>query len=196
MHVPRTLVVRHRQSTYNAERRWTAQDDPPLSEAGRREAAHLAAGLRGLGVARVVCSDLRRARETARTAAAVLGLPDPAEDARLREHAIPAFAGRTRDDIETAHPGALAAWRERGIVPALPGSEPWDAMEARVLAALTGHRGPGVTLVVAHAGVLRAVHTALSGEAPRFGRWKGRWVEWDGETPRLGAVHRFDRPDG
>jgi probable phosphoglycerate mutase len=194
MHVPRALVVRHRQSTYNAERRWTAHDDPPLSETGRREAEHLAARLDGLGVARVVCSDLRRARETAEAAARALGLPGPAEDPRLREHAVPAFAGRTREEIESRHPGALAAWREHGVVPDLPGSEPWDAMEDRVIAALRDHRGPGVTLVVAHAGVLRAIHTALGGDAPRFGRWKARWVRWDGDVPRLGAVHRFDRP--
>lgn len=191
---PRTLVVRHRQSTYNAERRWTAQDDPPLSDAGLAEAAHLAAHLGGLGVAREVCSDLLRARMTAAAAARALGLPDATEDPRLREHAIPAFAGRTREEIEARHPGALAAWRDHGTVPALPGSEPWAHMEARVLAALGAHRGEGVTLVVAHAGVLRALHTALAGEPAKLGRWKGLWLAWDGGAPRIDGVHRFPRP--
>lgn len=194
MSLPRTLVVRHRQSAYNAERRWTAQDDPPLSDAGRVEAAHLAAQLPGLGVARVVCSDLLRARMTAATAADALGLAAPAPDPRLREHAIPAFAGSTREQIEARHPGMLAAWRDHGTVPPLPGSEPWADMEARVLAALAAHRGEGVTLVVAHAGVLRALHTALAGEAVKLGRWKGLWIDWDGDAPRIGGVHRFARP--
>lgn len=192
----RILVVRHRQSTYNAERRWTAQADPPLSPGGLRDAAHLAAQLRPLGIGRVVSSDLLRAEQTADVAATAVGAGAVARDPRLREHDIPAWEGLTRDEIEVRFPGMLAAWRERGEVPALPGAEPWPHMERRVLDALAHHAAPGgVTLVVAHAGVLRAVHTALAGEAVKLGRWKGRWVEVAGDRLELGGVERFERPE-
>lgn len=191
----RILVVRHRQSTYNAERRWTAQADPPLSADGLRDAAHLAAQLRPLGIGRVVSSDLQRAALTADAAATALGTGAVTRDPRFREHAIPAWEGLTREEIEARYPGMPAAWRERGEVPPLPGAEPWPDMERRVIDALTHHAAPGgVTLVVAHAGVLRALHTALAGEAVPLGRWKGRWVEVTGGRLELGAVERFERP--
>ena len=153
------LVVRHAQSTWNAERRWAGQADPPLTDLGRAQA-------RALGVAllhaptrpvRVVTSDLRRAADTGRIAAAVLGLPVPTADVRLRERRL-AWSGLTSDEIEAAHPDQLAGWR-RGALHDLPGpSEPWPAFVGRVLGGLRDQaRAPGPTLAVAHAGVFRVL---------------------------------------
>ena len=59
----RLILVRHGQSTYNAQLRLQGQADPPLSETGREEARALADALPRF--AQVVTSDLARASETA-----------------------------------------------------------------------------------------------------------------------------------
>lgn len=61
-----------------------AAGDPPLSAAGIAQAQLTARYLRDKGIARVVCSPLRRTRETARFIAAALDLPVQIDD-RLRE---------------------------------------------------------------------------------------------------------------
>jgi 2,3-bisphosphoglycerate-dependent phosphoglycerate mutase len=80
------LVVRHAQSTWNAEHRWAGQLDPELSAAGRRQAAALGErkAAEATPFAAVACSDLRRARQTAEILAVALGLPEPAGVPGLR----------------------------------------------------------------------------------------------------------------
>jgi broad specificity phosphatase PhoE len=106
---------------------------------------------------RVVSSDLRRATETARIVARVLDLPPPRPDIRLRERRAE-WSGLTSTQIERRHPGLLDRWRA-GRLRELPGSsEPWAAFVARVLAGIRDQgRRPGLTLVVAHAGVFQVL---------------------------------------
>ena len=59
------ILVRHGESTWNAEERLQGQLDPPLSERGREQSRALAGVVDGVPEERVVCSDLGRARETA-----------------------------------------------------------------------------------------------------------------------------------
>ena len=63
----RVLLIRHGQSTWNADGRWQGWADPSLSPEGRTqaEAAAVALGAAGEQFAGVVSSDLARARETA-----------------------------------------------------------------------------------------------------------------------------------
>ncbi len=174
------------------------QADPPLSPDGLREAAHLAAQLPPLGIGRVVSSDLRRAAQTADAAATALGTGPATRDPRLREHAIPAWEGLT----PRADRGGLsrACWPRGGNAggslpcPARSRGTTWSG-GCWTRSPTRGVGGGGVTLVVAHAGVLRALHTALAGEAVKLGRWKGRWIEVHGDAMTLGGgVERFERP--
>ena len=59
------LLIRHAESTWNAEGRWQGHGDPPLSERGRRQAAGLAHELASEPVDLLLASDLVRAAETA-----------------------------------------------------------------------------------------------------------------------------------
>src|SRR6478609_7945793 len=104
----RLILVRHGQSTYNAQLRLQGQADPPLSETGREEARALAGALPRF--AQVVTSDLARASETA----ALLGYPDAERDARWREIALGEWQGRSLTDFEdeTAY-----AWRGGSLTP-------------------------------------------------------------------------------
>lgn len=159
----RVLVVRHGQSTWNAEHRWAGGGDPPLSELGRGEARAAAAELGPRAVWAVVTSDLLRASQTAEIIAQELGLPSPKLDCRLRERGAGEWTGLTSQEIEIRSPGQLEAWRSGRIVDP-HGSESWDAFRARVLTALnevrTGALGPRI-LVVAHQGVLRVIESQL-----------------------------------
>jgi glucosyl-3-phosphoglycerate phosphatase len=158
----RFVLIRHGQSTWNADGLLQGQADPPLSEVGRREAA----GLAPLGARferdRVVCSDQRRARETA----ALVGHPDARPDRRWREIGVGEWAGRPLAELPG---GSEPSWRGGSIVP--PGGESWEALSARVVDALDELRqAGGAWLVVCHGGAIRAAVAALTGaDARRLG---------------------------
>src|SRR3954454_15493726 len=105
----RLVLVRHGQSTYNAQQRLQGQADPPLSDTGRDEARALAGVLPPFE--QVVTSDLARASETA----ALLGYPEARRDERWREIALGEWQGRPLADFadETAY-----SWRGGAITPA------------------------------------------------------------------------------
>lgn len=152
----RIVLVRHGQSTWNAEGRLQGQADPPLSRLGRREAVALRGVLAGFATGRVLTSDLRRTRETA----AALGHPDAAPDPIWREIDVGEWAGRPLADLPA---GPEPSWRGGDLVP--PGGERWDELQARVagaLAALTGD-----WLVVTHGGVIRAAVAHVTGADAR-----------------------------
>src|SRR4051794_31881622 len=112
----RLVLIRHGQSTWNADGLLAGQGDPPLTQAGRREAAALAPVLGGFPPERAIVSDLVRARDTA----ALLGHPDARVDARWREVAVGEWEGRPLSEIPA---GTEPAWRGGTLVP--PGGESW-----------------------------------------------------------------------
>jgi broad specificity phosphatase PhoE len=155
----RLLLVRHGQSTYNAQARLQGQADPPLSDAGRREAELLAPALARLPEDRVVTSDLRRARETA----ALLGYPDARPDARWREINVGAWAGRPLSEFPA---GSEPAWRGGPL--RAPDGESWDALQARVGGAVDELIAEGGSwLVICHGGVVRAALSHVTGADPQ-----------------------------
>ena len=91
----RILLVRHGQSTHNAQARLQGQADPPLSDAGRAEAELLRPALPAFETDRVVTSDLQRAAQTA----ALLGYPDARREPRLREIDVGEWEGRSLADF-------------------------------------------------------------------------------------------------
>src|SRR3954452_4187766 len=149
----RLILVRHGQSTYNAQLRLQGQADPPLSETAREEARALAGALPRF--AQVVTSDLVRASETA----ALLGYPDARRDRRWREIDIGEWEGRPLADFadEIEH-----SWRGGAITPA--GGESWARFQRRVGGAVDELVAAGGSwLVVWHGGVVRAVVSHISG---------------------------------
>ncbi|MBW2500246.1 MAG: histidine phosphatase family protein [Deltaproteobacteria bacterium] len=156
------LLVRHGQTPWNAAGRWQGHADPGLSELGRDQAAELAAALRHElegGWARIVSSDLRRARETAGILADSLGLAIET-DARLRELDVGAWTGLTRSEIEARDLERLTAFESGEPTIRAGGGE--TRLEIRLRArALVGHvaeRHAGQRLiVVTHLGVIRAL---------------------------------------
>src|SRR4051812_41823770 len=118
----RLVLVRHGQSTWNAEGRLQGQADPPLSEQGRREAEALGSVLYGFPPERVLASDLRRARETAEAA----GFAAPTLNPVWREIDVGEWAGRPLAELP---PGPEPAWRGGSLRP--PGGETGGGLQAR-----------------------------------------------------------------
>ena len=127
------LLARHGATAHTAEMRLSGCTgaNPPLSELGREQARRLAAALAAVGgVDVLVCSPVLRARQTAETAAAALGLPLAVED-DLREIDFGDWEGLTPAEVDRGWPGSQARWRRQSADPA-PGGESVDQVAARV----------------------------------------------------------------
>lgn len=155
----RLILVRHGQSTYNAQARLQGQADPPLSDAGRAEAKLLKPALAGFPAERVITSDLQRASETA----AILGFPEARRDARFREIDVGEWAGRRLTEFGSE---GRMAWRGGELAP--PGGESWTDLRTRVGGAVDELVAAGGSwLVICHGGVVRAALSHVTGADPR-----------------------------
>jgi broad specificity phosphatase PhoE len=178
----RFLLLRHGESTWNAEGRWQGWADPGLSEQGERQSEDGAVHLRGLGLSAIASSDLRRALETADILSTLLDLGPVVVERGLRERDVGEWQGLTPDEIEAGWPGGLAAYRS-GRQTSPPGGEDSPTLAARATSALesVAHRLPdAMTLVVTHGGVIRSLERSLGVEPPDAGvpNLGGRWFQW------------------
>lgn len=171
----RILLVRHGESTWNADGRWQGQADPPLTDRGREQARRAAAAVGTVDA--VVTSDLERAAETGAILARQLGVDHVAIEPRLRERDAGPLSGRTRAEIHEAFPGLLAD-DPAGFVPGPDGHPRWpdgwepdDVLWDRVslaLLAIARAVGGGDVLAVTHGGVVYAIERRLG--SPGRGR--------------------------
>ena len=167
----------HGQSTWNAERRWAGQADPPLSEIGRAQAREACETFRGHRFDAVSSSTLVRAIETASIIATALGVPQLGPARHFDERFAGQISGMTSAEIEARWPGFMDQWRS-GSPAEIPGGEPWQAFVDRVLKGLEHLQTvPGRILVISHMGVLRAIEHGLGRPLSRYGNLEGLWLE-------------------
>lgn len=171
------LLLRHGQSTWNAEGRWQGQEDPPLSSLGEQQAVDAAAHLRDARLSAVVSSTLQRARRTAELIADALGLGEMVLEPRLVERNFGEFQGLTITEILERWPDLFDAAGKLVAVP--PGAEEVEAVVDRTLAALrdVASRAAGRrALVVTHGGVIRRLDDSLGAAVPpTTPNLAGRW---------------------
>lgn len=193
----RLILLRHGQTTYNADKRMQGQLDTELSAVGVEQARGAAQWVKDLNVSRIIASDLSRARKTADIIAATLGL-DVEEDARLRETHLGAWQGMRRADVDKQFIGARATWRNdatweppqgesrvqvaaraREVIDELMNSYPeWDGTSV---------------LCVAHGGTIAALTASLLGlEVSQYPIFKGLG---NTNTSQLAARPAFAGPD-
>lgn len=196
--VPALLLVRHGESTWNAEKRWQGWADPPLSPAGEAQAREAIERLAPLGLTGAFASDLRRAKRTAEILAEGLGLGPVRVEPGLRERHVGDWSGLNAEQIEARWPGLVDRWR-RGLVPSPPNGEDDVEFRDRVVhalrhvAALVGGDGPA--LVVSHGGVIRTLERAAGEEALTLPNLGGRWFEVEhGQPLRAGTIVRLTDP--
>ena len=163
------LWARHGENVANLSRTLSHRMfDGELTQAGRRQAAELAARLgdsAGEPVSYIVCSPLRRARQTAEIIAHRLGQPVAAELEDLRELDVGDLDGRNDGLAWDTYRGVLAAWRAGRPDARFPGGENRTELCARLVRALTAVSVPAAgarPLIVAHGGALRAALPALA----------------------------------
>jgi broad specificity phosphatase PhoE len=158
----RLLLLRHGRTTAPPGTLVGSRVDPGLSDEGRAEATAAAMLLHGRPLSAVVCSPLRRARETA-----ALAVPHamPGIDPRLQELDWGDITGLTFAEVEQRFPDVAAAWLREGW-PAPPnGEHPHGLWRRTASAALELHDSglQGDVLVVCHGGVIRALVGAARG---------------------------------
>lgn len=156
----RLLLIRHGETVWNAERRFTTRSDVELSQAGIDQARAAARALAGTAIDRVYCSPLVRARKTAElVVAGRRPAPPITVDERLTEIDSGPFEGLTTDEIEAGPLAApFRAWHT-DVDPVYPdGAEPFEAALARAGSFLDEHREePGTTLVASHGSLVRLI---------------------------------------
>lgn len=162
-------LCRHGQTEWNLAGRMQGQQDSPLTELGRAQAARVGARLAALrretgGRWTLTASPQGRAHASARIIAEALDLPI-ALDERLVEVGFGSWEGLTRTEIETRHPEVID---RPSLFMAAPDGETYEALEGRLAEWLSEidltdgvHR-----VVVSHGGVGRVLR-ALYGGVPR-----------------------------
>jgi broad specificity phosphatase PhoE len=168
----RLIVVRHGETSYNAENRLQGQRDIPLNARGRDQASAIGRTLSvrlGAEIDRLeaaggfVASPLKRARETMELLRAEMDLPperyrlDPA----LVELTFGEWEGLTWPEVKARDPKGVKARRADKWDFAPPGDESYAMLSERLrpwLASLSAD-----AFIVSHGGVARAFMTMLAG---------------------------------
>ncbi len=150
-------LVRHGQTIWHAENRYTGSSDIALTPEGEDEARHLATWATASRPDAVYSSPLVRARRTAEPSARALGR-DVVEQPDLREVDFGQGEGLTRREMAGRFPEVLDAFLRAPAERPLPGGERGLDAIARarpvVDAIVEEHRG-GSALLVLHSTLLR-----------------------------------------
>ena len=155
------VFLRHGECQGNVARLLVAPDDVPLTATGWSQARAAGDVLAAMDIVRIVSSPALRARQTA---AAVLERCPRCRlvvlDA-LRERSFGAMNLWTIEQVKaSAWSSTRTAWHQ-----AAPGGETLACVANRAIEALASLDDVGATLVVTHAGVMRAVVGLLDGVA-------------------------------
>ncbi len=146
----RLLLVRHGSTEHSLSRRFSGRNELPLIDHGVAQASAAAVRvLRWQPISAVICSPLRRARQSAELVAAAAGV-DAVVDDDLAETDFGDFEGLTYAEAAQRRPHELAEWQSAPDRPP-PHGESFAAVTARVDAAreriVAAHRGTTVAVV-------------------------------------------------
>jgi broad specificity phosphatase PhoE len=158
----RLVVVRHGSTPWSSAGKHTGRTDVPLDERGRAQGRALAGRLGGARFVQVLCSPLRRARDTC-ALAGFSGRALACDD--LLEWDYGEYEGMTSDEIRSGRPG-WNLWDD-----GVPGGESIEEVAGRadrVIGAV--RRAGGDTLAFAHGHLLRVLAARWLGWAPQTGR--------------------------
>lgn len=157
-------MIRHGQSQANAHKEVAGSRESPLTELGKHQARLAGAGAKKLGVTRIICSAIGRAKETASIIAKEAGVPTS------HITVMPNLGERTLGELE----GTNYAKNERlsGNFPeteTIKGVEPLIHFHGRINHALRTilHDYPNETvLIVSHMNPGRMLQTIAQGRPP------------------------------
>lgn len=197
-------VIRHGETTFNAEGRIQGQLDTPLSELGRSQAEAIARALRHAELEAVFSSPLARAFETARPLAAAYGFEIRTDD-RLKELNAGVFQNLLPTEMVERYPEATARWKSHDPDYRIPEGESRRDLMIRGAAALEAVFAAGLrrAAIVAHGGLLTAALKALLGipaERHPFMLYNGSISRMESGPPlrllTLNEIEHLRGPDG
>ena len=191
------LLIRHGETVWNHDGRFTTRSDVPLSDAGLAQAREAAKALAATRIDRVFCSPAARARVTAETITARQPRPRPPVevDSRLVEIDAGPFEGLTVAEIQAGPLAAeFATWHRDDDPRFPPGTETFGSAVDRAASFLDDVRGlAGTTLAATHGSLARVIVATLVLDADPS-RHRRLWmdncrlaaIEWlPGGRPRL-----------
>jgi probable phosphoglycerate mutase len=155
--VTRLALLRHFPTSWNDAGRIQGHADVALTAASRERLAMLAVPAE-FAAFRMMCSPLKRARETAQA----LGLAATSH-ARWIEMNWGGYEGHSLSDLRRRLGDEFAANEARGLDFTPPGGESPRMVFARLLPLLQDLAARGDTLAVTHRGVIRAIYAQAAG---------------------------------
>ena len=168
--MPELILLRHGQSQWNLENRFTGWVDVPLSSKGEEEARAAGEKLRGRRIDLLYTSPLKRAIDTATIALDAAGIAPPltVRDAALNERMYGDLQGLNKAEAAARWGDAQVKLWRRSYDVRPPGGESLADTAARVLPYWDAHILPDLragknVLVVAHGNSLRALVMHLDG---------------------------------
>jgi 2,3-bisphosphoglycerate-dependent phosphoglycerate mutase len=171
--MPLLAIVRHGQSVWNLENRFTGDTDVDLTALGREEARSAGKRLRGIPFFHAFTSLLRRAEETLTLILQETGHPDlpVTRDKALNERSYGRLQGMNKSEMaEKYGTEQVAIWR-RSYEAEPPGGESLKDTAARVIPYYRSDIEPLLwqqknILIVAHGNSLRALMMELENLSP------------------------------
>lgn len=159
----RVVLLRHGRTSWNAQRRFQGQADPPLDEVGRAQAYEVAELIAALRPGVLVSSDAARAMQTAEIVGEVARRHVVA-DARLRERGLGHWEGLTRDEVAQRYPDEYADWAAGRDV-SRRGGETREQVAVRAMAAFAELPDVATIVLVTHSATAMALTNGLLGIA-------------------------------
>lgn len=152
-------LLRHGETSFNAENRFQGHLDIPLNETGLTQAQLLGEALADINFSAIYTSDLSRALQTAQQVAAHQQTAIFAVR-RLREAALGDWEGYSGEEVAEKWPQELAAWRKDSLHNRPPGGETLQQVQARAIdltnELVAKHPKERIALV-GHGGSIRAI---------------------------------------
>lgn len=170
---PRLLLVRHGETNWNRDKRFQGQIDVPLNQMGQMQSGQAAEFLKTVPIRYAVTSPMLRPKETAEIILqyhpdVVLELED-----NLKEISHGLWEGKLEEEIEQGYPGMLQEWQNAPETVQMPEGENLQQVWERAIAAWDSivqsayqRQEPGITLVVAHDAINKAILCYVLGLGP------------------------------
>lgn len=162
----RVIIVRHGQSSYNAQQIIQGRcDESVLTDRGRSDAQMVGEALKTLSFDAIYCSPLQRAKETAQTIHSYLtNSPSLQPTDKLMEIDLPLWEKLKKDDVKVQFAEDYRTWKQRPhqFKMRLEGGEHYPVLSLYEQAKhfwqeiLSQHSGKTV-LIVAHNGINRCL---------------------------------------
>nr|WP_255666836.1 alpha-ribazole phosphatase [Halanaerobium polyolivorans] len=157
------LLIRHGETEWNKKLIFQGQSDIELNERGRKNSKKNAEFLKMLSYDHIYCSDLKRAKKTARFIAREMG-KEIIEAKEIRELNFGEWEGLGFKEIENKYPEEFKAWKEDPLKNHPPGGEEVSKFNHRVNKFFNNiikkHKGEKI-IVVTHGGVIKTYLTEI-----------------------------------